>query len=69
MVVDNGDLHAMRYISGVVFLDEGFHHVRVEYFDAGGGAIMEFLWTPPGGSETLVPANVLFRKRESSSQK
>ncbi|HHT9105221.1 MAG TPA: flippase activity-associated protein Agl23 [Candidatus Wujingus californicus] len=69
MVVDNGDLHAMRYISGVVFLDEGFHHVRVEYFDAGGGAIMEFLWTPPGGSEAIVPANVLLHKRENSSQK
>ena len=63
MVVDNGDLHAMRYISSVVFLDEGFHHVRVEYFDAGGGAIMEFLWSPPGGSETIVPANVLFHKK------
>ena len=63
LVVDNDDLHALRYISGVVSLDEGFHHVRVKYFDGGGGAIMEFLWTPPGETESLVPAKVLFHKK------
>ena len=63
LVVDNDDLHAMRHISGVVSLDEGFHHVRVKYFDGGGGAVMEFLWTPPGGSESLVPVQVLFHKK------
>ncbi|HHT9136268.1 MAG TPA: flippase activity-associated protein Agl23 [Candidatus Wunengus sp. YC60] len=63
LVVDNDDLHAVRHISGVVSLDEGFHHVRVKYFDAGGGAVMEFLWTTPGGKETLVPAEVLFHKK------
>lgn len=62
-VVDNDDLHAMRYISGIVSLDEGFHHVRVKYFDGGGGAIMEFLWTPPGASESPVPRHVLFHKK------
>jgi len=63
LVVDNDDLHATRHISGVASLDEGFHHVRVKYFDGGGGAVMEFLWTPPGGSESLVPLQVLFHKK------
>ncbi len=63
LVVDNDDLHAMRHISGVTSLDEGFHHLRVKYFDGGGGAVMEFLWTPPGGSESLVPVQVLFHKK------
>lgn len=63
LVVDNDDLHAMRHITGVVSLGEGFHHVRIKYFDGGGGAIMEFLWTPPGGSESLVPVQVLFHKK------
>ena len=48
LVVDNDDLHAMRHISGVVSLDEGFHHVRVKYFDGGGrrryGIIMDAAW-------------------------
>ncbi|HHT9159506.1 MAG TPA: flippase activity-associated protein Agl23 [Candidatus Brocadiaceae bacterium] len=63
VVVDNGDIHALQHISGAVFLEEGFHHIRVEYFDAGGGAVMEFLWTLPGGSEVLVPVEVLFHKK------
>ncbi|MCF6154178.1 MAG: TIGR03663 family protein [Candidatus Brocadia sp.] len=63
MVVDNDDIHAIRYISGAVPLDEGFHHVRIKYFDGGGGAIMKFLWTPPGGNESLVPGQVLFHKK------
>lgn len=63
MVVDNDDMHAVRYISGAIPLEEGFHHVRVKYFDGGGGAIMEFLWTPPGGKESLVPGQVLFHKK------
>lgn len=62
MVVDNDDLHAVRYISSVAALDEGFHHIRVKYFDGGGGAVMEFLWTPPEGQESLVPARALFHK-------
>ncbi|MEP9411191.1 MAG: TIGR03663 family protein [Candidatus Brocadia sp.] len=63
LIVDNGDMHAARYISGITLLDEGYHHVRVKYFDGGGGAIMEFLWTPPGGNESPVPGNVFFHKR------
>ncbi len=62
-VVDNDDIHAVRYISGLIPLDEGLHHVRIKYFDGGGGAIMEFLWTPPGGNESPVPAHVLFHKK------
>jgi len=63
VVVDNDELHAARYISGVVLLNEGFHHIRVKYFDGGGGAVMELFWTPPGRSETLVPCEILFHKK------
>ncbi len=63
VVVDNDDVHAIRYISGIMNLEEGFHHIRIKYFDSGGGAIMEFLWTPPGGKESDVPGNVLFHKK------
>lgn len=63
LVVDNDDMHAIRYISSVIPLEVGFHTIRVTYFDGGGGAIMEFLWTPPGGKESLVPGNVLFHKK------
>ena len=44
-------------------LDAGFHHIRIKYFDSGGGAVIEFLWTLPGGKESLVPGKVLFHKK------
>lgn len=64
VVVDNDDLHPVRYISGIVSLEEGIHHIRVKYFDGGGGAVMELLWTPPGEGETLVPGHVLFHRKQ-----
>lgn len=64
LIVDNDDMHAERYISCIISLDEGLHHVRIKYFDGGGAAIMEFLWTPPGGSESPVTGYVLFHKRQ-----
>ncbi|TVM00310.1 MAG: hypothetical protein CV087_14355 [Candidatus Brocadia sp. WS118] len=62
-IVDNDDLHAAQYLSAVVSLEAGFHRIRIRYFDAGGGAVMEFFWRPPGGKESLVPGNVLFHKK------
>lgn len=64
VVVDNGGFHASRYISGMVRLDEGFHHVKVNYFDGGGGAVMEWLWTQPGSHEVVVPGASLFHRSD-----
>ncbi|MDR4508799.1 MAG: TIGR03663 family protein [Candidatus Brocadiaceae bacterium] len=63
LVVDNGGPHALRYISGIVPLDAGFHALRIKYFDIGGGAVMEFLWKPPEENETRVPHTVLFHRK------
>lgn len=37
VIVDNDDVHAARYISGIMNLDAGLHHIRIKYFDSGGG--------------------------------
>ncbi|UJS22234.1 MAG: TIGR03663 family protein [Candidatus Brocadia sp.] len=63
VVVDNDDIHAARYIFGIISLGKGMHHVRIKYFDGGGGAVMEFLWKPPGGRESLVPGHLLFHTK------
>ncbi|MBM4054295.1 MAG: TIGR03663 family protein [Planctomycetes bacterium] len=63
LVVDNGEPHAVRYISGVTPLEEGYHAIRIQYFDIGGGAIMELLWKTPKGNEVLIPGDVLFHKK------
>jgi len=65
LVVDNGGFHAQRYISGIIFLTEGYHHFKIDYFDGGGGAILELMWAKPGqlAEETLIPLEVLFHKK------
>ncbi|MGR3320145.1 MAG: flippase activity-associated protein Agl23 [Candidatus Anammoxibacter sp.] len=62
MIVDNHGFHAVEYVSNMVFMNQGLHHIRVDYFDGGGGAIMELLWTPPGSREGLVPGESMFHR-------
>ena len=36
------------------------HHIRIDYYQGAGGALVEFVWRVPGGSELVpVPASVL----------
>jgi len=35
------------------------HLVRLEYYEAGGDALVHFRWIPPGGVEVVVPASAL----------
>lgn len=62
LIVKNGGFHATLYVSGTVFLNEGVHSIKVDYFDGGGGAAMELLWTKPGGKESLLPGEVMFHR-------
>jgi uncharacterized protein (TIGR03663 family) len=63
LIVNNDDIHALKYVSAIIPLETGFHNIRIRYFDGGGGAIMELFWTPPGGKESIVPGSVLFHKK------
>ncbi len=63
IVVDNSGLHATRHVAAAVFMDEGFHKFKVDYFEGGGAAIMNLLWTPQGGKETLIPGDRFFHKK------
>ena len=58
-IIDNGGSHAARAVSGGVFLDKGVHEIVIKYFDGGGGAVMELMWTLPGGEETMIPVERL----------
>ena len=63
LIVNNDDIHALKYVSAIIPLETGFRNIRIRYFDGGGGAIMELFWTPPGGKESIVPGSVLFHKK------
>ena len=61
IVVENGGFHAAQHVSGTIFLNKGLHHIKIEYFDGGGGAVMQLLWRLPGsGDEVFIPADVMF---------
>ncbi len=60
LVVDHDGLHGATSKDGVVTLTEGYHALRVEYFEAGGGQQLTLSWQPPGAAEfAVVPNSVL----------
>jgi uncharacterized protein (TIGR03663 family) len=61
-VVDNGGTHAIQYRAGEIALEEGFHRIRIKYFDVGGGAVLKVFWTPPGERESPIPPNLLYHQ-------
>jgi len=60
LVVDNGGHHGDVYKEGGMQLEEGFHDIRLLYFQDGGGRKIEVYWTVPGSFKAQVPAEHLF---------
>ncbi len=42
-IIDNWGAHGIRYKHAQLDLEPGLHHLRIEYFDGGGGAYLQFL--------------------------
>ncbi|MBX3322266.1 MAG: hypothetical protein KF757_04675 [Phycisphaeraceae bacterium] len=60
-VVDNDGLHGMQERWGTVPLQPGLHEIRVEFFEAGGGAGLIVEYGGPGVTRQVIPAGVLRR--------
>ena len=60
LVVNNGGTHGIKYESNTIKLDQGFHRIKIKYFDSAWGAIMKVRWAPPGEEEGPIPANLLW---------
>lgn len=60
LVIDNDGLHGMLTVRGTRPLGAGKHRVRIEYFEAAGSAGLQFAWSGPGQSTTIVRAPSLF---------
>ncbi|HHT9136270.1 MAG TPA: PA14 domain-containing protein [Candidatus Wunengus sp. YC60] len=59
MVIDNGGCHATKSVLGTIALEQGNHKITIKYFDAGGGAVINLTWIPPGGMEGKIPVGRL----------
>ncbi len=61
LVVDNDGLHGMAERSGVIGLQQGYHPLRVEWFNATGGLGLDVRWSGPGWTKTPIPPEILGR--------
>jgi len=59
-VVDNDGDHGVIEKSGRITLEEGFHEIRVEWFNAGGGYWLGAFYQGPGIPKQIIPANILY---------
>ena len=61
LVVDNDGMHGMKEKSGEIGLRAGWHALRVEWFNAGGGAGLEVRWSGPEVVRQAIPNERLGR--------
>lgn len=63
MVIDNDGSHSADSEKvGKIELVEGFHPIRLHYFQAGGGMFLELKYAGPGIEKQTIPATVIFRR-------
>ena len=60
LVVNNDGLHGMVTVAGTRALAAGKHALRVEFFEAGGGAGLIMRWSGPGQGTEVVPGSRLY---------
>jgi hypothetical protein len=61
LVINNGGYHARKSANNKILLNKGKHRMKIKYFDGGGGAVLDLLWTPPGSVEEKIPVTNLCR--------
>jgi uncharacterized protein YraI len=49
LIIDSWWDSQVHSMSADVYLPAGSHHIRVEYYEAGGSAVAKFSWVPVGG--------------------
>lgn len=59
LVVDNDGMHGAVERSGTIDLEEGYHEIRVAYFNKTGGEELGVSWKAPERSKEYIPASML----------
>ena len=59
-VINHDGLHAATSMDGTVSLTTGYHALRIDYFERGGGQQLTLEWRPPGAAGySVVPTSAL----------
>jgi hypothetical protein len=56
VIIRNWGDHAATENSGRVYLTEGYHAIKVDYYENRGQAIMQLLWRSPSISKQIIPS-------------
>jgi alpha-L-arabinofuranosidase len=60
VIADNDGRHAPQEQSGTVVLKSGFHEIKVTFFQAGGGKVLDASIEGPGLPKQIIPSGMLF---------
>jgi hypothetical protein len=60
LVADNDGRHAPQERSGTIVLKKGYHGIRVGFFQASGGKVIDVGIEGPGLPKQRIPAEILF---------
>jgi alpha-L-arabinofuranosidase len=63
VIVDNDGRHAPQEQSGTIILRAGFHEIKVGFFQAGGGKVLEVRLAGPDLEKQIIPAGMLFHQQ------
>ncbi len=60
LIADNDGDHGVRERDGKITLNKGKHHIRVEYFNGGGGYHLDVKYQGDNTPKQIIPANALY---------
>ncbi len=64
LLVSNDGQHAPMELSGDEFLKAGYHKIKVTFFQASGGMVLDVGINGPGMEKQIVPPGILFREEK-----
>jgi alpha-N-arabinofuranosidase len=60
LIIDNDGLHAPQEVSGAAMLKAGYHQIKIGFFQAGGGKVLDVSIEGPGLQKQIIPKTRLF---------
>ena len=69
VIVDNDGLHAKRERLGVVYLTQGFHEIRVSFFDGAYAEALQVSYKGPSIAKQSIPNKLLFLEKPAGEPK
>lgn len=63
-IIDNDGLHAPEEQVAEVDLKEGFYHIRVDFFQRGGGKNLKFYYKTSNTMKEEIPGDILFHQEQ-----